>query len=263
MLLNILDSDIRRKVTTCNFNQHIYAPHPDRIMQEHDLIFIKEGDWDICQDDVPYHVAAGDVILLQAGRHHYGMEPAASIVKTRFIHFTRCQNDRINETGTAGSVEYVFPMIVHCGKNPLIEHYFDSIIYAFWHHDPYAVNKTSSLLDLLLCEISSMKEKSSRNYSLVEDVKLTIRRNPDRFIGNQELAEQCCCSVRTLTSRFKEETGYGVHAWQMKVKCEMAKELLRTDASLTLKEVAATFGFCDEYHFSKCYKKEFGKSPKY
>ena len=37
---------------------------------------------------------------------------------------------------------------------------------------------------------------------------------------------------------------------------------MKTDASLTLKEVAVTFGFYDEYHFGKCFKKHFGYSPK-
>ena len=31
---------------------------------------------------------------------------------------------------------------------------------------------------------------------------------------------------------------------------------------ITLKEIAANYGFCDEYHFGKCYKKVFGHSPK-
>ena len=38
--------------------------------------------------------------------------------------------------------------------------------------------------------------------------------------------------------------------------------VMKTDASLTLKEVAVTFGFYDEYHFGKCFKKHFGYSPK-
>ena len=37
--------------------------------------------------------------------------------------------------------------------------------------------------------------------------------------------------------------------------------VMKTDASLTLKEVAVTFGFYDEYHFSKQFKKIMRVSP--
>ena len=42
----------------------------------------------------------------------------------------------------------------------------------------------------------------------------------------------------------------------------MADELMIYDQKLTLKEVAESFGFYDEYHFSKCYKSMFGCAPK-
>ena len=48
----------------------------------------------------------------------------------------------------------------------------------------------------------------------------------------------------------------------MQQKCRMADELMKYDSTLTLKELAATFGFYDEYHFSKSFKKIMGRSPK-
>ena len=87
-------------------------------------------------------------------------------------------------------------------------------------------------------------------------------KTPGRFLSNQELAEMHHCSVRTLSSHFQKSTGESIHAWQLKLKCQMAEELIRFDPSLTLKEIAATYGFYDEYHFGKCYKKVMGHSPK-
>lgn len=262
MFYNILDNTQKRRISSCNFNQHICAPHPDRIMDEHDLIYIKDGNWTIFQDDIRYDLIAGDVILLQSNHHHYGCEPCISTVKTRFIHFSSCKFDRICKETNNEIGQYIFPMIVHCRNNPLIEQYFNEIIHIYWSDEKYSLNKASSYLDLLLCEISDMTEKSGKPSSLIEDIKIIIRKTPERFWKNQELAEEFNCSVRTLTKRFKEETGYGIHEWQMKLKCEMAKELIKSEPSLTLKEVAVTFGFCDEYHFSKCYKRYFGYSPK-
>ena len=61
---NLIDNSANRRVTFCNFNQHINAFHADRVMEEHDLIYIQEGQWDIAQDGVAYTVSPGDVILL-------------------------------------------------------------------------------------------------------------------------------------------------------------------------------------------------------
>ncbi len=42
----------------------------------------------------------------------------------------------------------------------------------------------------------------------------------------------------------------------------MADELMQSEPTITLREIAATYGFCDEYHFGKCFKKMLGRSPK-
>jgi len=65
-----------------------------------------------------------------------------------------------------------------------------------------------------------------------------------------------------LMTKFKEGTGETIHLWQMKLKCQMAQELMRNEPDVTLKEIAAIYGFYDEYHFGKCYKKTMGYSPK-
>ena len=262
MLYNILHQGKKRTISFCNFNQHIRAPHPDRCLPVHDLVYIKEGTWTIFQDGIRYDLIPGDVILLQTQHHHYGVEPCDSVVKTRFVHFDCCPEDRIGEKPGKQPGEYAFPMVVHCEKNPLVEHFFEKMIYAYWSDGEHAKNKASAYLDLLLCEISGMRLEKQRSFSVVEKAKLEIQETPERFIGNQELAEKCCCSLRTLTSKFKAETGCSPHAWQMRQKCEMAGELMKADPSLTLKEAAATFGFYDEYHFSKCFKNHFGYPPK-
>ena len=46
--------------------------HPDRVMDEHDLVYLLLGSWEIWEDEIPYLLVPGDVILLEAGRHHYG-----------------------------------------------------------------------------------------------------------------------------------------------------------------------------------------------
>jgi len=48
----------------------------------------------------------------------------------------------------------------------------------------------------------------------------------------------------------------------IKTKMSDGRDLILQDPSITLKEIAATYGFYDEYHFSKSYKKIMGYPPK-
>ena len=259
MIYNYLSKDTKRTIESCNFNQHICSKHPDRILQEHDLLYVREGNWSITQDETDYTLKAGDVILLQSGHHHYGKFECDGIVKTSYIHFNVHKDDCIKTRTDISGNSYAFPMVVHCEDNPIIERYFNRVIYSFWDDDYYQKEKASLYLELLVCELSSVV---SRKLSIADEIKMQIRKTPGRFISGEEFAQMYNCSVRTISSKFKESTGISLHAWQMQLKCRMADELMQYEPTITLKEVAATYGFYDEYHFGKCFKKIMGRSPK-
>ena len=53
------------------------------------------------------------------------------------------------------------------------------------------------------------------------------------------------------------------YAWQMEQKLEAVCQSLHNHPDITLKEIAVNFGFCDEFHLSRAFKKKYGVSPKY
>ena len=259
MLYNHLSENAGRRIFACNYNQHIYTEHPDRVLHHHDLIYIREGDWRIVQDETEYAVTAGDVILLQGGHHHYGIAPCDSIVKTIFLEFAVCEEDALSED-PVNPDGYCFPVVVHCQNIPGIRNYLESAVASFWAQSAYSQRKTPYWLEMILCELSGAVERKD---ILTEQVMQTIKKTPGRFLSNQELAEMLHCSVRTLSSHFQKSTGESIHAWQLKLKCQMAEELMHREPQITLKEIAANYGFYDEYHFGKSYKKIMGHSPKH
>ena len=261
MLYNIMDHTMKRKILSANFNHHTNSRHPDRIMEEHDLIYIREGCWNISQDGIDYHVQKGDVILLQGLHHHYGTDACTSDVKTCYVHFSRHPRDHVSDTPAETEDSLVFPVVVHKQNNAMVEQYFKRLIFSYWSDEIYEKKKAEAYLDLLLCELCDNSREMGSS-AMVDDIQLQIKNTPERFISNEEFARRYYCSVRTLTDRFKKSTGVSLHAWQIKMKCQMADELMQHDPSLTLKEVAKIYGFYDEYHFGKCYKKVFGCSPK-
>lgn len=48
----------------------------------------------------------------------------------------------------------------------------------------------------------------------------------------------------------------------MNLKLEMAAAEIKNYPDVTFKEIAATYGFYDEFHFSRCFKRKYGFPPK-
>ena len=47
----------------------------------------------------------------------------------------------------------------------------------------------------------------------------------------------------------------------METKLEMVRQFLLTQPDTKLREAAINYGFCDEFHLSKAFKKKYGYPP--
>ena len=60
---DLFDMSLERRVTLCGTN---FYPNPtlhvDRVMDEHDIMYIYDGQWQVNQDGVNYRMVSGDVL---------------------------------------------------------------------------------------------------------------------------------------------------------------------------------------------------------
>lgn len=263
-MYNAWAPDPRRKVCAANYNYYRKAEqHPDRIMTEHDLVYMLEGTWGIGQDGESWEIGPGDVIMLQAGHHHYGVTPCAPGTRTMFIHCTSSKEDRVFADGDEpGPALLRTGMVVSCGGRGRIRQLFEDIIDTFWSQAGHRHVRQSALLSLLLWELAEGSLIKTRvRDDMVETIVREIKRNPQRFYGIRELAGRFYVSEKTLTSRFRRVTGQSLHQYQMELKLDMVRMQMRTDPGKSLKELAAAFGFYDEFHMSRLFRRRFGMSP--
>ena len=157
---------------------------------------------------------------------------------------------------------FVFPTIVDCKSNPEIKNLFAQIVHLFFSKDNYSEQKINGYLFLLLSEISKAYNLKSKIPEMVENVIQLINDSYDRFASIEELAKSQYVCEKTLTTHFKKATGMTIHQYQTMIKMKMANNLLEYEKDVKLRQLAEQFGYCDEYHFCKAYKKYFGKSPK-
>ena len=90
--------------------------------------------------------------------------------------------------------------------------------------------------------------------------QIVLETHHDEEITLEQLAEMLYVTPTYLSKTFKAATGVGPINYLIQIRLNHAKELLKND-SLSVKEVAKTVGYEDAYHFSKLFKKYYGKSP--
>jgi len=79
--------------------------------------------------------------------------------------------------------------------------------------------------------------------------------------GLAAVARACGLGLESFRKQFTARTGEAPGRYRLLAQVEMAKRLLR-DRDVPLRVVAESVGFCDEFHFSKTFKRVTGLSPR-
>ena len=223
--------------------------HPERIMDEHDFIYMLEGEWKIGQDSEIFDLKKDSLLILCGGQRHFGAAPCLKDTKTMYFHLSKEEGDGLKENG--------LDILIDAAKNRNIKRVFRDIVQAKLEGNE---QKASVLFDLLLCELKEYENRNENN-AIGERIKSIIHQNPEKFFSNKELAEKIGVSVKTVETKFNSSFGITLHQYILRFKCEQAVLYFRSFPEMQIKEVAYNLGFYDEYHFSKQFKKLMGVSP--
>jgi len=88
-----------------------------------------------------------------------------------------------------------------------------------------------------------------------------LERNYTASITEKDVAEECNCSVSTISHQFKQAMGKSIPCYLQQLKIESAKRLLLS-SDFTSDQIAEALGFCNSYYFSNVFKKNVGVSPR-
>lgn len=254
----VLTMQGRRSVCECNIN---YSPegilHPDRVMDVYDMLYLTEGSWEIWEGNNCWFLQKGQVLLLEPGIRHYSRKKCTPGMRNIYIHFERMEGDG---GGTGEGVR--IPKISECAGRREVTGLFEQMAQTFWSGGLHKEKKMTALLELLLCELDTEEiDKTAGRDPMIREILQRFYAAPERFFSPEELAEDYGYSVRTLSGRFKKYTGKSIHQYQMQMKLDMARSQIRQDQARGLKDIARSFGFYDEFQFSRLFKRQFGCPP--
>lgn len=251
-------TDMRHTISQCNFN---YSPegilHPDRIMQEYDFLYMLNGEWEIIENDICYPIKEGELLILEPGLHHYSQKKCSPHMRNMFLHCPPLPSDGKQEAETVAVNK-----LTDCKKAPKISRLFRAIIEEYWSaSDTFKQLRLGSLFSLLLAELAECSEKTDAYDPLVAELQQLFLSNSERFFHLEELAKHFGISAHTLGIRFKNATGTSLYHYQLTQKLNMIHELLPQNPGRGLRDIALSYGFYDEFQFSKLYKRQFGFPP--
>ena len=65
----LLEKMAHRRITSANYITSVNGMvHPDRILAEHDFLYMLDGEWEIIEDGHIYEMHRDDLLILSAGR---------------------------------------------------------------------------------------------------------------------------------------------------------------------------------------------------
>ncbi|SEN82010.1 AraC family transcriptional regulator [Paenibacillus sp. OV219] len=217
------------------------------------LFVTLEGKGKFVQEDTTIELTPGTILFVKASTP-CSYECAEDDWKFYFLHFD--QLDMIHHLGLPIGQQIATSKIHEAIR--LCERLIDTLIIQSIGYD-YAANLT--LQELLLIFAGEQTTRMTSN-SDMERILFQMHRN----IGGQFRSEDFITSNSGLSrtaffSQFREMTGKSPTQYMLELKLASAKASLES-TNLSVKEIAATLHFYDEFHFSKTFKKHYGISPR-
>lgn len=251
-----------KKHTVAAANAHYYKVpteerYLDRTLKYHDFIYILEGTWAFAEDGKNYPLEKGDVLLLAAGRHHCTSIPCEAGTRTFCIHISCEDGDLEDQTGNIS-----LPTLLHLKREQTVKRYFEDIVNVFWSESSYKQERLSALTDLLIWELKNVSQQTfHEDTDLADQAIELLTASPHHRFKVNEAAQLLFVSEKSLNNAMRKKTGMPFYAYQKNQKLEMAASQIEMEPEMRISEIAAAFGFYDQFHFSKAFKERFGVSP--
>lgn len=99
-----------------------------------------------------------------------------------------------------------------------------------------------------------------KKHALIEKIEVLTKEDLSTQISVEELAEKCSLSRSQLHRKVKFITGLSTTALLTKIRLDLSiEDIKKSDESIA--EIAYKYGYNDPAHYSRLFKKQFGKTP--
>jgi AraC-like DNA-binding protein len=239
------------------------AMHPTRTIDSHELIFVKQGELDMWEEDQIFHLTAGQCLHLYPGRQHGSTKMMPPDLKFYWLHFELANTaedtlhpdsyaplmriPQVKQVSRPEKLELLFRMFMEDQETEILE--------------PIAANLLTSLI---LNEVSLAQDgntiKSTDISVIASSAHAYIRMNFDVSITASKIAKMIGYNVDYLGRVYKQIYGYTLTHAIHKRRIEVACQLL-LDTNLPVQHIASKCGFSDSDYFRRIFRRQMQMTP--
>lgn len=261
--------------------------HFRRTPTEYILYIISDGTMLLNEGGIEYTLQKGDVILLDPSRCHFGHKINCGI-QYYYIHFSwnnilekrlmdedyrKVQVEKRRES--ISNTNYhkeaceilVIPKYCHLESNDFqkIERLASDFKLSYHNSLEYRQSIAGCQLITIFVEISRMlTNKFVDTSSAIDQLSIQIisylKNHFAEKISSDDIAKHCHSNFDYLNRKFKQNLGKTIFQYLNEYRIEVSKIMLDSGLYNT-SQIADKCGFCNEFYFSKVFKKQVGTSP--
>ncbi|MFE5318737.1 AraC family transcriptional regulator [Paenibacillus sp. NPDC056579] len=252
--------------------------HFERCFEVYDLVLVCSGALYMTEDETPYEVEAGEVLLLEPGKTHYGHRSCTGDTELYWLHFRHSRPvarmaekhipwstlvRRGTDLDLAPAEQYLFlPKYGKVDMKPLIPTLQDMLQLRDSLTLEHAVDLQVAMGRLLSQLQSGVKEyrRSTRSYTVAEQVKDYLQERYMEPFRAERMAEELHFHFDYAARCLKKHTGLTPLQYHHTLRMDRAKRLL-IHSTIPIPEVAAEVGFSDYNYFIRLFRKTVGMTP--
>lgn len=241
------------------------AMHPTRVIDSHELIFVKQGELDMWEDDRVFHLEAGQTLHLWPGHRHGSTKPMPLGLKFYWIHFEIDGRHTKPERGAYDSFQQGIrvPQINALSQPERLERLYRTFLedQETGTLHPHAANLLTMLMLTEVAESAEVKTAAPNEVNVLATWAHTyIRINYDRAITTSKIAEALGYNADYLGRIYRQVYGCtlteAIHRRRVNVACDCL-----LDSSMTIEQIAEKCGFADPDYFRRVFRQHMHISP--
>ncbi len=247
--------DLGIKVIACGlFISSGKGTHPDRVLNDNELIVVRKGTLSIWEEDVLFNVPPNHALLLHAGRRHRGATPFARDLSFYWIHF-------VSQPPRRASLRLEIPQFCRVARPECISELFHRYL------DDQEAKRLDALyagllLTQILCEVSRkpLDAVTARGAALSGRAEAYVTRHLADKLSTARIAQALRTNPDYLNRVFRKVHHITVTEYIQRRRLADAAGMLR-DTTDTVAEVAGACGYCSLGHFRRLFQRFHGMSP--
>jgi AraC-like DNA-binding protein len=238
--------------------------HVTRVIDSHELIFVKQGELDMREEDQSFHLEAGDTLHLWPGRQHGGTKIMPLDLKFYWIHFEVLHSEQKSGNGLLGMGPAVnIPQVNHIPQPERLERLYRTFLddqeTGLLH--PYSANLLTMLMLIEVAQSLEERVPASDDVNVVATWAHTyIRINYERPITTHRIAQALGYNADYLGRIYRKVYGCtlteAIHNRRISRACDFL-----LDSNMTIEQIAQKCGFSDPDYFRRLFRRYMRISP--